>query len=118
MSLLTRIADDLAHYVGTSVTPSDGCTLDVSLGNGGSYEVSLDEFDEDEDDPIGDEPMSEGYEPPGSITDHATLLDAILHGIARSPHRKHVTGLTTDGDGSDCEAIFDFHGDPTILKVR
>ena len=118
MNLLARIADDLAGYVGTSITHLDACTLEFSLADGDSYEVSLDEFDEDEDDPIGGEPMSSDYPRPGSIIDHVGVLDAILNAIADSPHRQHVTGLTTDGDGSDCEAVFHLYGDPTVLRVR
>lgn len=118
MDLLTDIAADIARYPGTTVAAEDGDILIVSLANGDSYEVGLGEFDEDEDAPFGDEPMSQDYFRPVSITDHVTLLDAILHSIAESPHRRHVTGLTTDGDGSDCEAIFNFDGDPIILKVR
>jgi len=118
MSLLTEIADHLAGYVGMSVTPGDGRFLDLSLANGNSYEVSLDGFDEDEDDPIGDHPMSQDYPRPDSLTDHVSLLDAILHGIARSSHRNRIKGLTSDGDGTGCEAIFDYLSEPSILKVR
>ena len=117
-NVITTITAALASYPGTTVARVDDSTLDVRLDNGGSFKVVLDELDGDEGDPIGHEPMSPGYRRPDLITDHGTLLDAMLYALADSPHRHHITGLTTDGDGSDCEAIFNFHTVPTVLKVR
>lgn len=107
----------LAKYDGIKLEREDGLTLLVTLPDD-EFTVSIDDFDEDEDDPIGDDAMSEGYGRPVEITDHVTLLDAILASVAGFGHRRLIKGLTTDGDGRGCEAVFAYDGNPTILKVR
>lgn len=113
MELLEQIVTDLATYLGVKVRGEIVVTLKDD-----EYRVILDDLEEDEDDPIGDKPMVGTYKRPRRITDHVTLLDAILHAISRPPYRKRITGLTTDGDHNDCEAIFSYNGNPTVLKVR
>ena len=107
----------LAKYDGIKLEREDRLTLLVTLPDD-EFTVSIDDFDEDENDPIGDDAMSEGYGHPIEITDHVTLLDAILACVSVSGHRRRIKGLTTDGDGRGCEALFAYDGDPTILKVR
>ena len=117
-SLLEIIPAALAGYPGTTASLADGSALDVRLADGDAYRITLDGLGEDEGDPIGGGPMSAGYRRPDRIADHATLLDAVLHALAGSPLRGHITGLTTDGDGDDCEAMFRLRGAPVVLKVR
>ena len=115
--LIDEAQADLAKYHGLSLEREDSTTLIVTVSDD-EFTVSIDDFDEDDADPIGQDPMSDGYDRPAAVTDHVTLLDAILACLAGSDHRRLVKGLTTDGDGSDCEAIFAHDGDPTILKVQ
>lgn len=89
----------------------------VKLSNGESYTIDFDDFDAEESDEFGDDPFAPYYSPT-EVMDHVTLLDAVLHAISSSPYAGRIRGLTTDGDGKDCEAIFLLDGAPSILKIR
>lgn len=124
-NLLGELATVLNDYPGTTalIQDTDHVRVQLQILHSEQYDVKLDEFyedddEDDEDDLIGDDPMTSDYIRPFVISDHVTLLDAILNFLAESPHREKITGLTVDGDHKGCEAIFNYDGAPTILKVR
>lgn len=115
--LAKDIADALeARHDGQAVSFDDG-TISVSIGPN-AYDILIEEFDEDEDDPIDDGPIPDYEECQGGVTDHTTLLDAVRAFLAHGVHRDHVRGLTTDGDHKDCEAIFKYDDLALVIKIR
>lgn len=86
----------------------------VSEGDLCGYTVEVDYFD-DEGDTSGGE-LDPKYPRPSKIKNHCDILDACLAALARTGLK--VTSLTTDGDGSDCEAIFRVGEQAYIIKVR
>lgn len=93
--------------------------FDVEIGDD-LYTVRLDTFDCDEDDGGDGTTLDRKIKDLTAIEDHADILSACLDAMARDESiRDAVTDLTTDGDGKDCEAIFNVEGDGYyILKVR
>jgi hypothetical protein len=128
MDLLKLISITLNTFPGIRCDEDESDGLMVTLADGETYKITLDDFDEDTDD--SDDPRAlrtvvmynspmYAYDRPEAITDHATLLDAALFTMSSNPAvYEAIRGLTTDGDHTDCEAIFNYHDSPTILKVR
>jgi hypothetical protein len=81
------------------------------------YEVILESIDV-EDEEMTENPMVE-YKKPSKIKDHVGVLDMALYLLGNSREREKISGLTTDGDNKDCEAIFHHkeYGN-VVLKVR
>jgi hypothetical protein len=119
--MLSNLIDHLQSYPNVTVTRTKPNAATVQVP-GMTYTVTIDDFDEDDDDPIGDEPMTGNYfrsdSRPDPLTNHVSVLSAILYCLAHSDYRSKITGLTTDGDNHDCEAIFKYDNQPTIIKIR
>lgn len=109
----------LRTYPGVTVETVEECENYTVQLNGKEYTVSLDATDPEEDE-IGDAPMSDGFKKPKTVKDHVGILDLCLYVMASDPSiRETISDLSTDGDGSDCEAIFCYAAtDYFILKVR
>lgn len=94
-------------------------TLTVSIGDD-DYTVEVEAIDvDDEDRGQGRAMLAGDYKAPATIKDHVGILDMCLHALRNSEHAEKIDDLTTDGDGSDCEAIFE-HSDEgdMIIRVR
>lgn len=81
--------------------------------------VTVDYFDDDANskDGVRLDPLDPA---PDKCESHTDILDVCLVALASNPNWvQKIDCLTTDGDGSDCEAIFRFDGkDGMIVKVR
>lgn len=83
----------------------------------GAYKIALHAYDVDPGDTFDAFPL-EGTAPPPQLDDHWDVLEAALWHLERAGLAPEITGLTKDGDHKDCEAIFLFRGEPTVLAVR
>jgi hypothetical protein len=115
--MLRDLATQLAGRISADVVLEDDVIF-VTLTNGNGYQVYLDGFEEEPDDPFEDTPLQHHDEPPAELTDHMHVLEAILYCLGQLPSADAIRGLTSDGDHKDCEAIFKLAGDPVVLKIR
>lgn len=84
-----------------------------------SYRVTIDDADVEEDETGDGRKLSDfALAEPKKIIDHTQILDVCLIAMkADAEIKEAVNDLTTDGDGSDCEAIFEA-GDEGYLKLK
>jgi hypothetical protein len=83
------------------------------------FSVRLEEFETDgEEEGAGGGLDPDLWPEPRHVWDHTDILDVALHALASSPLCPHIDDLTTDGDNTDCEAIFRYDDEWYVLKVR
>lgn len=120
-ALLACCAEHLRKFVPDAVRYVAGDGIYVNLED--EFTITVDDAD------VEDDEMGDGSTLPAGRsfvklidkdTEHGDLLDACLDAIAQDPELQPlVEDLTTDGDGKDCEAIFDLAGYGYVtLKVR
>ena len=92
----------------------------AGLANGREYTVTLTDVDVDEDDDLPSAPLPQLRRHDGPVENHVHVLDVCLHAVSADPEcRRAISDLSTDGDGSDCEAIFQTAAEGWLaLKVR
>lgn len=90
--------------------------------DGDSFELIVetdDEFDKAEYGPMSMAEMARGWDVPVKPKDCTDVLDIILFSLSQHEQlAKEITGLTTDGDNHDCEAMFLFRNQAWTIKVR
>lgn len=92
--------------------------LHVQLGEE-TLRLTIEVVENDEE--WGTTPLSgmEGeFAQPKELRDHTDVLDAALSGLRHGGLAESISGLTTDGDNHDCEAMFQFRSIGWSVKVR
>lgn len=117
---LAAVAAAGLRKAGAVVPKFDNVRFPVTFaGSKQVYKVAVCELGEE--DP--EEPARVPFEGPvrrgQKLDNHFSVLDAALAALHDDPTaRANMTDLSTDGDGSDCEAIFHYAGEGWLkLKV-
>jgi hypothetical protein len=100
----------------------EGHTVNFTLSDGTPYYAQLDDADVEPEEEGGGTTLHKflSRTMPLSIKSPSDVLDVCLNALAADARcMAAVSDLTTDGDGSDCEAIFKTPTDGhLVLKVR
>lgn len=114
--ILAAIQKKLGEYHGVESRLA-GDTIHVYIGSD-SWKIQLEETEIDpEERGKGNSPKIEEFKSPMTLKDHCKILDLCLAVLVQELC-PFISDLTTDGDNSDCEAIFRLWDTYWILKIR